>query len=143
MNGDKKRLAWLNIVVILGILGTLAAILYPAIVRPPDNHHRPRCISRLKQLATSLMIYLTDSDERYPPNTWVDELHAYAKNLELMTCPQVKEKKQGMGLRNECARHGQELRNSPKPRPVRSLIRYRCTGQGCRCESGRPFANQT
>ncbi len=68
-----------------------------------NDHRRSahmQCLSNLKQLGSSIQIYLSDFDERFPHRTWVDPMEPYTKNWSLFTCTTIalKEKKWGYAM---------------------------------------------
>jgi len=56
--------------VVIAIIGILAAILFPAFARARENARRASCQSQLKQIGLGIMQYTQDYDERMP-SAWV------------------------------------------------------------------------
>ena len=56
----------IELLVVIGILGVLAAILFPVFGRVRDQARRASCISNLKQLGLAMLQYTQDNDERLP-----------------------------------------------------------------------------
>lgn len=87
---------WLGGILLLGLC---AAIIYPIFTPAHDSGPR-KCISYLKQLATVVIIYQSDSDDRLPPYFTFDGAEKtkqfmtatmpYCKNELLYLCPQDK-----------------------------------------------------
>ncbi len=55
-----------EMLVVVAILGILAAILFPAFARARENARRASCMSNLKQLDLGLLQYTQDYNERLP-----------------------------------------------------------------------------
>jgi prepilin-type N-terminal cleavage/methylation domain-containing protein len=56
----------IELLVVIAIIAILAAILFPVFARAREAARKATCISNLKQLGTSIMIYVQDYDEVYP-----------------------------------------------------------------------------
>lgn len=84
-----KKLTVAERIVVAAIACILGYVFLPFLAQ--DRHpQRSRCNSHLKQLGISLIIYLSDNDERFPTTTWHDEIMPYAKNVNLFSCDAVK-----------------------------------------------------
>jgi hypothetical protein len=97
----------------------LAVVLAPIVVQPKPSYYQTTCLSNMKQIGLSMMMYAQDYDERFPPasgfhkteqghilrTNWgmtyhVEEngksveipglIHPYVRNNELFRCPLVK-----------------------------------------------------
>src|SRR5215212_12079504 len=64
----RTRLAFtlIELLVVIAIIAILAAILFPVFARARESARRSTCLSNLKQLGTSTMMYLQDYDDTYP-----------------------------------------------------------------------------
>lgn len=94
---------WIEAVVVLVILGVLAAILMPAFMRTHSYESGWQCQCNLKQVGLGLMQYTQDNDDKYPPIQgadrdsivvgseaaygWADAIQPYIKTTELYHCP--------------------------------------------------------
>ncbi len=83
---SRPRLEWF---IVVPVLGLVVLIFWP----PPFRNERvsargTACLSNLKQLATANQIYLTDFDNRFPPENWADATEPYRKNEDLLNCPE-------------------------------------------------------
>ena len=79
-----------DVVVCLLIVAIVAAILFPVFAQSKDNH-RDSCLSNVKQMATGLLMYVDDFDDRLPNrDRWMDAEYAYTKNEGLYHCPLAK-----------------------------------------------------
>lgn len=85
-----------EVLIVVVILGILAAIVLPVIGKSRESARRVRCQVNLQQLGLAMQQYVEDANRRYPPMatplstskvTWVTGLMPYAKNPELFTCP--------------------------------------------------------
>src|SRR5438874_12306579 len=56
----------IELLVVIAIIAILAAILFPVFARARESARRSTCMSNLKQVGTSTMMYLQDYDETYP-----------------------------------------------------------------------------
>lgn len=82
-------------VVVVAIIGILAAILLPVFGRTHHGHYdrRSRCQSNLKQIGLAFTFYLRDYDERFPPRAvvrsgyWAGSLQPYLKSWQIFQCP--------------------------------------------------------
>ena len=91
----KRAFTLMELIVVLVILGVIAALLWPVSVRiPPENRRRASCQNQVKQIALSLKQYVQDFDEHYPPIAlkgkyfgWVDALDPYVKSRQIFHCP--------------------------------------------------------
>jgi len=99
----------IEILVVVAIIGLLAAILFPVFARSRENARRSSCQSNLKQLGLTFEQYIQDYDERYPHNNgandlnaatptknlpygWADMLDPYLKSAQVLQCPSEKVK---------------------------------------------------
>jgi type II secretory pathway pseudopilin PulG len=77
------------LLIVIAIIGILAAILFPVFARARENARRSSCQSNLKQIALGIMQYTQDYDEKFPlvwntlssttirPFGWVDIIEPY------------------------------------------------------------------
>jgi len=83
----------LELLVVVVILGGLAAIFIPVFNRAPHDARRRACQSNLKQITLGFKQYLQDSDEKFPPvdvarsGNWAGSLQPYLKSWRLFQCP--------------------------------------------------------
>ena len=92
----------IEMLVVIAIIGILAAILFPVFARARENARRSSCQSNLKQIGLAAIQYTQDNDgitvpswsgpdfnasdvtERYK---WMDAIYPYAKNEQIFNCP--------------------------------------------------------
>src|SRR2546430_1642360 len=58
----------IELLVVIAIIAILAAILFPVFARARENARKITCISNLRQLGTSVLMYAQDYDENLPNN---------------------------------------------------------------------------
>lgn len=62
----------IELLVVIAIIAILAAILLPALARAKAQSKRVRCISNQRQLATTWLLYVADSNDMLPQNGGYD-----------------------------------------------------------------------
>jgi prepilin-type N-terminal cleavage/methylation domain-containing protein/prepilin-type processing-associated H-X9-DG protein len=91
----RRAFTLIEVLVVVAIIGILAAILFPVFARARENARRTGCQSNIKQLALGLKMYSADYDARFPkqiydsglPHGWADAIFPYTKNLQILQCP--------------------------------------------------------
>lgn len=76
-----------EIVVVIAIVGVLAALLFTVFARVREGGRRTVCQSTLKQLALAVQQYTTDNDGRFPNDYWHRQLFPYLKATAMIQCP--------------------------------------------------------
>ena len=98
----RKGFTLIELLVVIAIIAILAAILFPVFARAREKARQVSCLSNLKQLGTSVMMYAQDYDETYLMNyqdatsgpgteaqiplTWPNRLMPYVKNDHVYAC---------------------------------------------------------
>ena len=86
----------IELLVVIAIIAILAAILFPVFAQARESARRTSCLSNLKQLGTSTIMYVQDYDETFPTvyngggtcsHAEYVELYSYMKNMNIMQCP--------------------------------------------------------
>ena len=70
----RRAFTLIELLIVIAIIGLLAAILFPVFARARENARRASCASNLKQIGLGLMQYTQDYDEKFPPGRsyWQD-----------------------------------------------------------------------
>jgi len=87
---------------VIAIIAILAAILFPVFAKAREKARQTSCLSNLRQLGTSILMYAQDYDETYPqsyqdvssgvgsaaqiPMTWPNRIQPYIKNAQIYVC---------------------------------------------------------
>src|SRR3954466_7638467 len=86
----------IELLIVIAIIGLLAAILFPVFTRARENARRSSCQSNLKQILLGIHQYTQDYDELYPPRLSIIEgkkvgfpqlYQPYLKSNQLFQCP--------------------------------------------------------
>ncbi|MBD3175293.1 MAG: prepilin-type N-terminal cleavage/methylation domain-containing protein [Armatimonadia bacterium] len=82
----------IELLVVIAIIAILAAILFPVFAKAQDKAKQTSCLSNQRQIATALLSYAQDYDERLPhaaqgPESWRWKVQPYIKNVDLFLCP--------------------------------------------------------
>src|SRR4030095_235819 len=84
----------IELLVVIAIIAILAAILFPVFAQARDKARGAACLSNTKQMATSILMYVQDYDEAFPPDSrssqttfWMDYVQPYVKNEKIWACP--------------------------------------------------------
>jgi len=95
----KKAFTLIELLVVIAIIAILAAILFPVFTQAKMAAKKTQALSNMKQLGTSLEIYMTSSDDNYPmcanygtdtadPNrVWTNAIMPYVKSKEIFILP--------------------------------------------------------
>ena len=93
----RRAFTLIELLVVMAIISILASILFPVFSRAIDKARATACLSNLKQVQMSAMMYAQDWDQCYPQapyldaagNTvsWLEALHPYTDNWQIFVCP--------------------------------------------------------
>jgi prepilin-type N-terminal cleavage/methylation domain-containing protein/prepilin-type processing-associated H-X9-DG protein len=102
-NLSSKAFTLIEILVVIAIIGILAALLFPVFGRARENARRTSCMSNMKQLGMGMLQYAQDYDERYhgamkfaipgypgfefPGLGWAGAIFPYIKSTQVYKCP--------------------------------------------------------
>ena len=75
----KKAFTLIELLVVIAIIAILAAILFPVFAQAKAAAKKTAGLSQVKQIGTSMQIYLNDSDDVYFPYRTADPNPAYVK----------------------------------------------------------------
>lgn len=105
MRGTRLAFTLVELLVVVGIIATLVAILFPVFARARHSARKTGCASNLRQIGMALTMYSDDQDEQGPPVTgwhiwggdgtngdhpgpgWEERIFAYVKSKDLFRCP--------------------------------------------------------
>jgi prepilin-type N-terminal cleavage/methylation domain-containing protein len=65
-NSRRRGFTLIELLVVIAIIAILAAILFPVFARAREQARKTTCLSNLKQMGTSMLMYVQDYDETYP-----------------------------------------------------------------------------
>lgn len=99
----RKAFTLIELLVVIAIIAILAAILFPVFAKAKDAAKKTQSVSNQKQIATGVMIYMSDYDDVYPMSAYIkapvapdprpvvfsiyDALMPYTKNNQLFVSP--------------------------------------------------------
>ena len=86
----------IELLVVISIISILASILFPAFSKAREKARQIACVSNVKQISMSIMMYAEDNEETLPwsnaiidesVTTWQEAIQPYAKNKNIFMCP--------------------------------------------------------
>ncbi len=91
----------IELLVVIAIIAILAAILFPVFAQAREKARQTQCTSNMKQIATGVLMYAQDFDERMPMSAYFgrdasnqvalitvyDAIAPYLKNTDIFLCP--------------------------------------------------------
>jgi prepilin-type N-terminal cleavage/methylation domain-containing protein len=97
----KKAFTLIELLVVIAIIAILAAILFPVFAQAKEAAKKSADLSNMKQIGTSMSIYLADSDDVYPSayyynndvssangyTHWSGSIMPYVKNNQIFVSP--------------------------------------------------------
>ncbi|MFO8080944.1 MAG: DUF1559 domain-containing protein [Armatimonadota bacterium] len=102
----KRGFTLIELLVVIAIIAILAAILFPVFARAREKARQSSCLSNMKQLGLSVLMYAQDYDERLPlqyhnagsepgetllepggRSVWYVYIEPYLKNEKVLECP--------------------------------------------------------
>ena len=91
----RKGFTLIELLVVIAIIAILAAILFPVFAKAREKARQTACLSNLKQLSLSFMMYTQDYDDTFPANEegdyWcymlIEKIEPYIKNKKIQICP--------------------------------------------------------
>jgi prepilin-type N-terminal cleavage/methylation domain-containing protein/prepilin-type processing-associated H-X9-DG protein len=92
----QRRLGFtlIELLVVIAIIAILAAILFPVFAQAREKARAISSLSNLKQIGTSIHMYIQDYDEMFPMGvpddwngSWPTAVQPYVKNIQIFRCP--------------------------------------------------------
>ncbi len=86
---NNRAFTLIELLVVIAIIAILAAILFPVFAQAKEAAKKTQSLSNIKNLGTSINIYLSDSDDTFPQSetgegvtefTWASAIFPYVKN---------------------------------------------------------------
>ncbi len=77
----------IELIVVVGILGLLAALVFPVVARIREAPRQTTCLSNMRQLGSACRLYLSDWDETYPLLWWAGATYPYVNQTVVYRCP--------------------------------------------------------
>lgn len=81
----------IELLVVIAIIAILASLLLPSLGRAQEKASAMRCLSNLRQMGLSMVLYAQDFNGGFPPrvnvNRWPVQLKKYYASLEMLQCP--------------------------------------------------------
>lgn len=86
----------IELLVVIGIIGLLAALIFPVLARVREKGRQTSCLSNERQLGIAMLQYVSDNDERFPTetspvarpgDTWVSQCYPYFRTPQILRCP--------------------------------------------------------
>lgn len=80
-----------EMLVVIGIIGILAAMLMPGLARAKAKANQIKCLNHLRQLTIALTLYAEEYDGEYParritPNAWPHKLKPFYLDWKILAC---------------------------------------------------------
>lgn len=89
----KTRLGFtlIELLVVIGVIGILASLLMPALVRAKSKANQTQCLNNMRQLGLAAILYADDHNGQLPPrrrapDTWPFKLKPYFSDWRVITC---------------------------------------------------------
>jgi prepilin-type N-terminal cleavage/methylation domain-containing protein/prepilin-type processing-associated H-X9-DG protein len=90
MKQRNQAFTLIELLVVIAIIGVLIALIAPAIASTRERAHMAECMSNMRQLALSAMMYSDDHNGRIPDISTTD-LGSYVEDEGVFYCPRDKQ----------------------------------------------------
>jgi prepilin-type N-terminal cleavage/methylation domain-containing protein len=84
-----RGISLIEVLVVMVIMGVLAAILFPIFSRAQNRAHAASCTGNLRQLGQGVRLYMLDSGAHFPGARWTADLERYIERGSVTNCPAV------------------------------------------------------
>ncbi len=116
-----KGFTLIELLVVIAIIAILAAILFPVFASAREKARQTSCLSNVKQMGLATMLYVQDSDEKFPTGTYeTDTPPVYVYWFDIIM-PYVANKSTNVALINSCL-------SSPHPEKTGYMMNVRVGG---------------
>lgn len=85
-----------ELLVVMAIIGVLAAIVFPVVIKTKESARTTECLSNMRQLGLGLLVYLDENDARFPsavpwgsPGYWAQPEQGSQKTVQELLIPYV------------------------------------------------------
>jgi len=85
-----------ELLVVMAIIGVLAAIVFPVVIKTKESARTTECLSNMRQLGLGLTIYLDENSDRFPsavpwgsPSYWAQSEQGSQKTIQELLVPYV------------------------------------------------------
>ena len=133
----RRGFTLIELLVVIAIIAILAAILFPVFARAREKARQTSCLSNVKQITLSALMYAQDYDETLPFGHsygfwWYQVLQPYANNEQIFYCPSARTYYPGYGWNYiGCGYQPGSVWSPPRTGPIYDG----CTlGQSCTCQ---------
>jgi len=98
----RRGFTLIELLVVIAIIAILAAILFPVFAKAREKARQTSCLSNLKQIQLSVLMYVQDYDETFclannANGRWYALTEPYIKNSQILVCPSVQSKNPSVG----------------------------------------------
>src|SRR5438093_13460294 len=76
-NERKKGFTLVELLVVIAVIGILAALIFPAFARVKDTARTTQCASNLRQMGLAMTMYFADNRDHYPSITYWTQYNQY------------------------------------------------------------------